>query len=198
MIALLIDLYGIVTPLCLTANNTDDAIREIVQTHRNVLVQCGLTDEWINENVYKVLTDEDPEWRENVREYFWYARHPEYDSYDQMAAPLIVDPARAKTSHTGLLVGTSGENVVFAYDEAGPESLRLAAYAALRQGRAIFIENTQEAFSDEWIDANKEKTPPLLSVMPGLRYGELHSDRGDEDFGTLRLYIFDNRQPATP
>jgi len=216
MIALITDICASVTPIRLKSTNTDEAIREIVSEHSNVLNKCGLPDEWLTEyalkdlddhvhvniftssqgfhSVTRNLDDHVPEWHVNIRLYQWWACFSLYESDDEIVTAYILDSSKAQSSHTGLFFSPCGEHLAFDYTETSDDSLRLAVYDTICKGLVDFNDDTHDAYSPEWVMDNKHVMPEITEIMDGLLYCEWWNDRCCVDFSQLRLYIFENRK----
>ncbi len=177
--------------LTLNATNTDEAIRELAEQHRDTLVQCGNSERWIDRWV-----EEDqwftPRWEANVRIINLCELITEDDESWNVSAYLI-GGERSQTSHIGIFRDAYDYPWFFEYDETSGDALRCAAYQRIRLGFAQGSPDVQECFSEAWVDAHEASMPSVLQVTPALRFCEWHSDRGYQEWRHLRLYIFDNR-----
>lgn len=195
MIALVTDICASVTPLRLKSTDTDEAVREIVSEHSDVLNKCGLSDEWLAKYALQDFDYYDPEWHINIRLYQWWACSSQYESDDEIVTAYILDGSKAQSSHTGLFIGPCGDYLAFDYNETTDDSLRLAAYDIICKGLLDFNDDTHDAYSPAWVMDNKHVMPEITELMDGcLRYCEWWNDRCCEDFSQLRLYIFENRK----
>jgi len=184
--------------LTLQATDTDQAIFEIVQAHRDVLLQCGLSDDWLNANALdEDELDKEPQWDAHVRLFGWWACYTDQESDDAIVAVHIIDGSRIQASDTGYFLDANSACMRFDLDAGSDESFKQATYDRIRLGLTDCTEDAQACFSAAWVADHESQMPPVQQLAPGIRFCEWHSDRGYEDWRHLRLYVFDNRPPAT-
>jgi hypothetical protein len=193
MIALILGTYTPITPLILSSFDTESAIKEIILNHRNLLIESGLTPEWLDQYAYDELDFCDPQWEANIRIYTWYACYSQYESDDQIVTAYIADTSRSTKSHTSILFASTGESLIFEYDETSQNDIRRAVYGKIREGLLNFTSDTQEAFSPAWVDQNQNHMPIIENLMKGLRFCQLEGDSKHEEFNSLQLYLIENQ-----
>ena len=192
MHALLTSMDAKVFVLTLTATHTDAALREIAKEHRGILLQCGLDDAWLDKFAYDALEME-PQWDGHVRQFCWWACNSNEESDDKVVSIYLIDGVCAKTSHTGFFIDSDSTCIRMDVDMSSADALQQATYDRLRLGLTTCAEDTQKCYSPEWVAEHELHMPPMLQIAPGIQLYQWRSDRGDEDWRDLRLFVFQNK-----
>ena len=191
MNAIITDMCARVFPVTVAATDSDAAIREIAYQHRDILGHCGMPSSCTSEHFLDDLRGMEPQWQENIRIQTWWATLGPWESDDRMARALIADPSRATAPFTGVFLNVCAEQLAFPCRSLESEQLAEDVYGRIRDGLTDFTQETTERFSRDWVDGQRMRMPPLSDVIPGLKYCEWAASE-DDDFGQLRLYLFDN------
>ena len=192
MKALITDICATVFTLELKADEAEQALMEILSNHKEILVKAGLTPEWLAENGEDDLRYVTPEWDENIRIHTWWACYSSYESDDQIVTAFIHDPKRTKTRYTGMILSPCGEYLIFLSDAEDPPSVWSDVYGRIQNGLTYFPDNTQQAFSTEWVRRHERDKSGFQAVSDGLFYAERTGDGPYKEFNLLRIYLFDN------
>ena len=181
-----------ITLLELAAFDADQGIQEILDRHLDVLVNAGLSVEWL----LKYGEDyrrQDPKWRENVRIYDWWEQYGIYESDFKNVYVYIVDPQKARSAYTGIIFSPNGEYLIFSIWAYSLSRVDPEIYNRIDEGLTDFIDDTQEIFSKDWVSRHRKDKIEWKSVSGGHSDAYISAGEGDEDFNYLRIHIFDNR-----